>query len=94
MAPPQAIAIDEDYATQHPPIIDPRLAMALRKEGLKPLHLLVRQPEKVVYHHPRQFGGVNQEATPASSQSMGPDPSTAAVSQHELIVKILMAPDQ
>ncbi len=32
IAPPQAIAIDEDYAAQDPPIIDTRLAMALWKE--------------------------------------------------------------
>ena len=42
IAPTQAIAIDEDYATQHAPIIYTRLAMALRKERLPPLHLLVR----------------------------------------------------
>jgi hypothetical protein len=44
IAPPQAIAIDEDYAAQNPPIIDARLAMALRKERPQPIHLLVRQP--------------------------------------------------
>ncbi len=45
IAPPQAIAIDEYYTTQDPPIIDARLPMALRKERSQPLHLLVRQPE-------------------------------------------------
>lgn len=44
--PSQPIAIDEDNAAQHPPVIDPRLAMALRAERLKPLHLRVGQPKK------------------------------------------------
>jgi len=41
VAPPQAVAIDEDYAAQHPPVIDARLAVALGKEGLKPRYLRV-----------------------------------------------------
>jgi hypothetical protein len=45
IAPPQAIAIDEDYTAQDPPIIDARLTVALWKERFQPLHLLVRQPE-------------------------------------------------
>ena len=56
ITPPQAIAIDEDYATQDAPVIDPRLAMALRKERLQPLHLLVGQPEKVAHDRSHQFG--------------------------------------
>ena len=44
ITPPQAIAIDEDNPAENPPIIHPRLAMALRKERLQPLHLVVRQP--------------------------------------------------
>jgi hypothetical protein len=49
IAPPQAIAIDEDYPAQHTPVIDARLAMALGEEGLKPRHLRVGQPEKVAH---------------------------------------------
>ena len=75
VAPPQAIAIDEDYAAQNPPIIHPRLAMALREKRLQPLHLLVRQPEKIAHHHTRQFGALNHVAIAASSRSMGPDPN-------------------
>lgn len=45
IAPKQPIAVDEDYSVQHTPIIDHRLAMALRKERLQPLQLLVCQPE-------------------------------------------------
>lgn len=75
IAPPQPVAIDKDYAAQHTSVIDPRLAMALRKEPLQPLHLLVGQPEKVAHHHPRQFGSLNQAGRPASTRSMGPDPS-------------------
>ncbi len=74
IAPPQAIAIDEDYPAQHPPIIYPRLAMAPWKERLQPLHLLFGQPEKVAHHHPRQFGSLNHAGRAASSRLMGPDP--------------------
>ena len=49
IAPPQAIAIDEDYPAQYTPVIDARLAMALGEEGLKPRHLRVGQPEKVAH---------------------------------------------
>jgi len=45
IAPPQAIAVDEDDAAQNPPVINALAAMALRKIGLKARHLLVRQPE-------------------------------------------------
>ena len=74
IAPTQAIAIDEDYAAQHAPIIYTRLAMALREERPQPLHLLVGQPVKVAHHHPRQFGSLNHADRAASSKSMGPDP--------------------
>jgi len=37
--PPQAIAIDEDSATQHTSIIDTRLPLALGKERRQPLDL-------------------------------------------------------
>ena len=33
ITPSQTIAIDENYTTQHTPVVDARLAMALRKEG-------------------------------------------------------------
>lgn len=45
----QAIAVDEDYAAQHPPVIDARLSMALGEEGLEPRYLRVGQPEKVAH---------------------------------------------
>ena len=35
VAPPQTIAIDEDYATQNPSIISPGLAMALGENGFR-----------------------------------------------------------
>lgn len=47
IAPTQPIAIDEDYATQNPSIIDAGLTMALRKERFETLHLGVRQPVKM-----------------------------------------------
>src|SRR5690606_21158661 len=83
VTPSQPVAIDEDYAAQNPSIIDPRLAMALRKERLQPLHLRVGQPEKVAHHHPRQFGSLNHAARAASSKSMGPDPNNYA-RKHDL----------
>ena len=39
IAPPSAIAIGEDYPTQHTPITDARLAVRLRKVRLKTRHL-------------------------------------------------------
>ena len=45
IAPPQPIAVDEDDPAQNAPIINALAAMALGKIGLKPSHLLVRQPE-------------------------------------------------
>ncbi len=78
IAPPQPIAIDEDYAAQNSPVIDPRLAMALREERLQPLHLLVGQPEQVAHHHPRQFGAVNHAGRETSSRSMRPEPNELA----------------
>ncbi|PIL19190.1 hypothetical protein P775_15875 [Puniceibacterium antarcticum] len=39
IASPQIIAIDEDYATQNSSIIDPGLAMALRKKRFQALDL-------------------------------------------------------
>lgn len=42
VAPAQAIAIDEYYATHNTPIIHPRLDMALGKKRPKPFRLCVR----------------------------------------------------
>ena len=60
--------------TEDPPIIDPWVAVALWKERLQPLHLLVGQPEKVAHDHPRQFGSLNHASRAASSRSMGLEP--------------------
>lgn len=43
VTPSRPIAADEDHPAQHALIIEPRLAMALRKERLQPLHLLLGQ---------------------------------------------------
>jgi hypothetical protein len=74
ITPPQAIAIDEDYATQNAPVIKARHIMALRTEKPKTLHLHLCQPEKIAHQHPRQFGSLNHAGMKASSRSMGPDP--------------------
>lgn len=52
VAPTQAIAINENNATQNTPVIDAWLAMALRKVRSKPCHLLIVQPEKIAHHAP------------------------------------------
>ncbi len=44
ISPAQPIAVNEDYPTQCRPVIDPRHAVRLRKEGGKLGHLLVGQP--------------------------------------------------
>ena len=46
IAPPQAIAIDEDNAAQDTKIINPRTTMALGKERAKARHLRFGQPEQ------------------------------------------------
>lgn len=75
IAPPQPIAIDKDYAAQHPPVIDARLTVALGKEGLQTGHLRVGQPEKVA-HDPVFLRSLNQAA---SARSTGPDPRGTSV---------------
>jgi len=50
-APPQAVAIDEDNATQSTSIINSGLAMRLRKVRLQTCHLCVAQPEKIRHGH-------------------------------------------
>ena len=42
VTPPQPVAVVEDYPAQHAPVVDPRLAMALRKERFQPLYLRKR----------------------------------------------------
>lgn len=71
IAPPQAITVDEDYSAQDTSVIDARLAMALWKEVLEPLHLRVVQSEKVA-HSSISLRRLNQDQ---SRQSMGPDPN-------------------
>jgi hypothetical protein len=69
-APPQAIAIVEEYPAQNPPINNARLAMAFGKEGLKPHHLRFGQPEKVAH------GSVSSRRLnhAAGARTMRPDP--------------------
>lgn len=47
VTPTQPIAVDEDNPAQHTPIIDARLAVGLRKMGLKTRHLRICQPEEI-----------------------------------------------
>lgn len=56
--------------------------MALRKERLQPLYLLILQPEKIAHHHPHQFGSLHHEGRAASSRTMNPDPELTANINH------------
>jgi hypothetical protein len=62
IAPAQAIAIDEDYAAQYPPVIDPRLAVALGEKGLQTGHLRIGKPEKIA-HDPVSLRRLNHAAS-------------------------------
>ena len=62
LAPAQAMAIDGDYAAQRPPVIDPRLAVALGEEGLQTGHLRIGKPEKVA-HDPVSLRRLNHAAS-------------------------------
>ena len=62
IAPAPAIATDEDYAAQRPPIIDARLAVALGEEGLQTGHLRIGKPEKVA-HDPVSLRRLNHAAS-------------------------------
>ena len=66
IAPPQAIAIDEDYLAQNRPIINRRLAMEFGEIGLKTRHLRITQPEETRHitarfssNEPRQQAEIN-----------------------------------
>jgi hypothetical protein len=49
IAPAQSVAVDENYAAQRRPIINPWLVMALGKVWLEPRHLLVGQPVQAAH---------------------------------------------
>lgn len=70
VAPPQAIAIDENHPAQRPRVINARLAMALRKERRQPLHPLVRQPARVAPHHSVRSGDLHHASGKVPSRSM------------------------
>lgn len=54
VAPPQPNRTEDYQPVQHAPVIDPRLAVALREERLQPPHLGVSQPERVAHRATRQ----------------------------------------
>ena len=70
IAPPQPVPIDENNAVQHPPVINPRFAMALGRIWLEPRHLIVRQPilDRSCAVSSRSLNQM------AALTSMGPDP--------------------
>lgn len=49
ITPARPVAVDENDPAQHPPVIHPWPAVALRKIRPKPRHLLVRQPVQVAH---------------------------------------------
>ena len=73
ITPPQTIAINEDYATQNPSIINPGLAMALGGKRFQALNLRLDQPVKIA--QPPQFGSLNHTGQTVSSGLTGPEPS-------------------
>jgi len=56
IATPEASAIINDYAAQHAPVIDARLAVGLREATLKTRHWRIRQPRKIRQVHRSSFG--------------------------------------
>ena len=74
ISPPQAIAIDEYYPTQYSSVIDARLTMAIGKEGLKPRHLRVRQPDRIA-HEPASLRRLTHATGP---KLMSPDPKAGS----------------
>ena len=56
VTPSQPVLIYNDNAAQHLRVFVPRLAMALREEGLRPFDLIVGKSEKIAYLNTRQFG--------------------------------------
>ena len=73
--PPQPIAIDKDYPTQYTLVIDTRNPVRQWKERLQPLHLWIRQPEKITHAAPPWMPKVNQTNSPKARSLTGPDPS-------------------
>jgi hypothetical protein len=71
VSPTQPIASDNDKPGEHAPVIAARLAVGLRKEGLKPSRLRVAQL-KMIAHATACFPAVNQHSIP---KSMSSDPS-------------------
>lgn len=72
--PAQPIAIYKDNPAEHPPVINPRLAMRQRKERPDPRHLVFGQPIKIAHVTPPVVPSVNQTTTHRSSALMGSDP--------------------
>ena len=58
IAPPQAIAIDEDYPAQNRPVINTTLAMGFGEIGFKTRHLRITQPEET-RHVTARFPAMN-----------------------------------
>ena len=71
IAPTQAIAIDEYYATQHPLVVHARFAMGLRKKKVSAWPAAHRSASKGRSCHRSVFGAVNHAA---QQKSMHPDP--------------------
>ena len=63
VTPTQPIAIYEDNPAQNPAVIDPRLAVRLRKIGLQTRHLRLAQPEKI-RHDTAPFWSRESRSTP------------------------------
>lgn len=59
---PQAVAVDEDNAAQHPLVVRRELVMGLREKGCEPDHLRGAQPVSIAHVTAPFFGAVNHAA--------------------------------
>jgi hypothetical protein len=80
--PPQAIAIDEDYSTQNTLVVNARNPVRQWKERLQPLHLRIRQPEKITHAAPPWMPKVNQTIAAKANSLTGPDPKAFELAHH------------
>ena len=74
VAPAQAVAVDEDDATENAPVIHPATTARLRKEQRHPSQLRVRQPEEIAHPTPPNHGQRESRLQPLGQSFMGPEP--------------------
>ncbi len=83
---PQAIAIDEDYATQYPPVIDPRLQWLLESRP-QPRHLRVRSGRKAY----SSFSLLRKAEGCCKGKINGPDPMASSAGHGSRVLTFLVS---